>query len=197
MARMALLIAALGLIAVSAISPASPQAPKLEKLASDIERHYEAGEYSDVLTLAREALPLAERQYGPEHERLFPILRTFGNSYYWLNRYEEAEPLLKRTLAIRESVNGPRDLKVAEAATELANVYYYWTGHAGDAAPLYRRAATIVEAARGPRHAATATAVQDLADTLAYLGQHPEAEPLSNRASYLSRARRISSISPR
>lgn len=59
-------------------------------------------------------------------------------------KYEDALPLARRVLELREAAAGPDALVVAYALNNLASIYLQ-RGKVGDAEPLYRRALDIVE----------------------------------------------------
>ena len=64
---------------------------------------------------------------------------------------EEAEPLFRRALAIREAALGPDHLYTAYSLNDLAELLWA-RGRSGEAEPLHRRALAIREAALGPDH---------------------------------------------
>ena len=70
---------------------------------------------------------------------------------YIQGRYADAEPLYKRSLAIREKALGPDHLDVAQSLDNLAQVYRE-QGRYAEAEPLYKRSLAIREKALGPDH---------------------------------------------
>jgi tetratricopeptide (TPR) repeat protein len=101
--------------------------------------------------------------------------------------YAEAEPLMRRALAIDENAYGPDHPHVAIRLNNLAGLLQA-TNHLAEAAeaePLMRRALVIAEAAYGPVHPDVATALNNLAGLL-LVTHHPaeaaEAEHLVRRA---------------
>ena len=76
--------------------------------------------------------------------------------------YTEAEPLLRRALAIQEKALGPDHPDVASGLNNLA-VLHYAQGQYEKAAALYERALTIRERALGPDHPDVGTSLNDLA----------------------------------
>jgi hypothetical protein len=59
---------------------------------------------------------------GPEHTRLATTLNNLATLLNSTGRPEEAEPLLRRALAIREAHFAPDHPLVAETRSELAKV---------------------------------------------------------------------------
>lgn len=70
------------------------------------------------------------------------ILANLGGDLTQLGRYEEAEPMLRRSLAIRERVMGADHPAVAEPLLKLAELLRR-TGRDAEAEPLERRARRI------------------------------------------------------
>ena len=71
--------------------------------------------------------------------------------YRTQGRYTDAEPIYRRSLAIREKAFGPEHTELARGLNNLALLYSN-QGRYVDAEPLYRRALAINEKALGPEH---------------------------------------------
>jgi len=95
--------------------------------------------------------------------------------------YAQAEPLLQRSLAIREQVSGAEHTETASSLNDLAQVYVY-EGKYEQAEPLYQRALTIREQVLGALDPQTAGTLNDLAVLYTYQGKYEQAEPLVQRA---------------
>jgi len=96
-------------------------------------------------------------------------------------RYTEAEPLLQRTLAIREQQLGAEHLDTAFSAATLAWLYEK-EGKYAEAEPLFQRALVIYEQQLGPSDPHTAQSLNNLAELYFSQGRYAEAEPLFQRA---------------
>jgi CHAT domain-containing protein/Tfp pilus assembly protein PilF len=107
-------------------------------------------------------------------------LGNLAGVYRELGRYAEAEPLLKRALAIDERVSGPDHPEVASDLSSLALLYHVQERYP-EAESLYRRALDIRERALGD-HPDTALTLGNLASLMAEQGRLDEAEPLLRRA---------------
>jgi CHAT domain-containing protein/tetratricopeptide (TPR) repeat protein len=96
-------------------------------------------------------------------------------------RYSEAEPLYKRSLAIREKALG---LDHADTATALNNLgtLYRAQGRFGEAEPLYQRSLGIKEKTLGLDHPSVGTSLSNLALLYDSQGRYGEAEPLYKRS---------------
>ena len=78
----------------------------------------------------------------------------------------EAEPLVRRALAIGEASLGPNHPQVATNLNNLASLLRD-TNRLSEAEPLFRRAVGIVESSLGPDHPSTLTFRKNLESLLA------------------------------
>lgn len=143
MRRDDLKLAFLVLVAVLAVSgraayPQSqiPDDTRWKQLSGAGRTFYEQGYYTDAEKAFLAALKEAER-FGPGDARLAASLNNLAELYRAQSRYVEAEPLHKRSLAVREKVLGPEHPDVAQSLNNLALVYHA-QGRYTDAAPLHR-----------------------------------------------------------
>ena len=123
----------------------------------------------------------AELVPGGHDEQLAKHLNMAGSAYHNAGRYSEAEPLLKRSLEIREKVLGPEHPDVATSLNNLA-LLYCDQGRYSEAEPLLKRSIEIKEKVLGPEHPDVATSLNNLALLYCDQGRYPEAEPLYKRS---------------
>ncbi len=97
------------------------------------------------------------------------------------NRLAEAEPLMRKALAIDEKSYGPEHPMVAIDLDNLAQLLQD-TNRLAEAEPLMRRALEIEETTYGPDHPDVAITLSNLAQLLKATNQAAEAEPLLRRA---------------
>ena len=97
------------------------------------------------------------------------------------SRYDEAEQLLRRALAIHETSLGPSHAVVANTLSSLAQLLQA-TNRYGEAEPLQRRALTIKGNYFGTQHLIVAVSLHGLARNLSETNRLSEAEPLIRRA---------------
>jgi tetratricopeptide (TPR) repeat protein len=95
--------------------------------------------------------------------------------------YAEAEPLVRRAIAIDEQIYGPDHPNVAIRLNNLANLLND-TNRRAEAEPLMRRALAIDENSHGPDHPTVAINLNTLAQLLHDTNRLAEAEPLMRRA---------------
>lgn len=96
-------------------------------------------------------------------------------------QYDEAEPLLRRALAIREKALGAEHPDVAQSLRHLASLYKY-LGKYGNSELLFQRALTIHEKVFGEEHPRVANSLNDIAVLYRAQCKYGEAEPLFKRA---------------
>ena len=90
-------------------------------------------------------------------------LNNLADLYDSQGKYDDAEPLYKRALAVKEEVLGPMHPDTATSLNNLADLYES-QGKYDDAEPLYKRALAVREEVLGPMHPDTATSLNNLAD---------------------------------
>jgi CHAT domain-containing protein/tetratricopeptide (TPR) repeat protein len=108
-------------------------------------------------------------------------LNTQAIKLYSQGRYADAEPLFKRSLAIREKALGPNHPDVATSLNNLAGLYLN-QGRYADAEPLFKRSLAISEKALGPDHPDVASSLNSLAVLYDIQGRHADAVPLFKRS---------------
>ena len=120
-------------------------------LASSLEQNVRWQEAQAALEKAAQVFEQGGNQadYSAALNNLAELYRVQGN-------YAQAEPLMKRSLAIWEQVLGPLHPHTASSLNNLAALYYA-RGNYEQAEPLYQRALAIYEQVLGPRHPETAT----------------------------------------
>jgi tetratricopeptide (TPR) repeat protein len=108
---------------------------------------------------------------------------------YWNARgqFRDAEPLMRRALAIDENSYGPDHPDVARDLNNLAQLLQA-TNRLGDAEPLMRRALAIDENSYGPDHPDVARDLNNLAALLQATNRLGDAEPLMRRVVEIFRA---------
>ena len=108
-------------------------------------------------------------------------LNNLAQLLEYTNRLAEAEPLMRRTLAIDERSLGPDHPSVARDLNNLAGLLHN-SDRLVEAEPLYRRALAIDEKSLGPDHPSVARDKDNLAALLVGTNRLAEAEPLMRRA---------------
>jgi tetratricopeptide (TPR) repeat protein len=99
---------------------------------------------------------------------------------YTKAQMKDAEPLMRRALAIDEASLGPNHPTVATDLNNLASLLQA-TNRLREAEAPMRRALAIDEASFGPNHPTVATDLNNLAQLLQATNRLQEAEPLMRR----------------
>jgi tetratricopeptide (TPR) repeat protein len=142
---------------------------------------------SDALGWYERCLEKCEQRLGPDHPSVATGLNNLAQLLQATNRLTEAEPLMRRSLAIDEASYGPDHPNVAIRLNNLAQLLQA-TNRLTEAEPLMRRALEISEASYGPDHPNVATSLNNLAQLLQATNRLTEAEPLMRRALEISEA---------
>ncbi len=122
---------------------------------------FQQGNYDEVERMLTVALEQA-KALGEGDPRLATTLENLAMLKQAQGGADEAEPLHRRALEIREEALGPEHGSVARTLYRLAELHYA-RGNLADAESLYIRSLEISEKAFGPRHFAVATVVTGLA----------------------------------
>ena len=147
-----------------------------------------SGDPEDVRTwpsldpLSSHALTLAH--HGDESQFAEPTAHLYnelGLLFKAKARYAEAEPLMRRALAIGEASHGLDHPVVATRLNNLAELFRA-TNRLAEAEPMMRRALAIDEASYGPNHPNVARDLNNLVLLLMATNRFAEAEPLMQRA---------------
>ncbi len=153
----------------------------LDALNKQVESLYAQGKYAEATEIAKRALALTERKFGPDDTSLATSCDDLAELYRAQGRYAEAEPFYKRALSIREKALGPDHPNVAQSLNNLGFLYYS-QGRYPEAEPLYKRCLAIREKALGPDHRDVAQSLNGLATLYWAMGRPDAAEPLLKRS---------------
>jgi serine/threonine protein kinase/tetratricopeptide (TPR) repeat protein len=109
------------------------------------------------------------------------LMDAIGEVERGLGRYDRAEPLLERGLALRRATFGPDSLEAAESLKHLGQLKRERSAFA-EAERLLRQSLAIEQARLGDRSLETASTLNELGDLLASNGKAVEAEKLHREA---------------
>jgi len=158
---------------------------RLKELDRALATFYAEAKYERALEVAKQALGLCEREFGPQHNKTGRSLNHLAQLYRLMGEYEKALPLMQRALAISEKRNGQGHLVTGERYNNLA-LLYDAMGDYDKALSLYRRALAISEKIEGPKHPNTGTRLNNLAGLYQAFGANDKALPLFLRALAIS-----------
>ena len=114
-------------IALTAASPADDRkqaqgAADPEALNRQVEQLYQVSMYFEATEIAKQALAVAERKFGPEHPVVAKALNNLATLYFVQGRDTDAEPLFNSALAILKKAFGPAHPAVAAAHSYVAEL---------------------------------------------------------------------------
>ncbi|CAN0602204.1 unnamed protein product, partial [Ectocarpus sp. 12 AP-2014] len=126
-----------------------------------------------------------EKVLGPEHPDVAASLNNRAGLLESQGKYDDAEPLYVRAIAIGEKTLGPEhpDLAVrlnnrGLLMSQMKCQGMFWKLYAENAEPLYRRSLAIREKVLGPEHPDVAQSLINRAGLLTKQGKYDEAHPL-------------------
>ena len=104
MMRYILTITAAFQLLLLATLPASAQGPSMEwdMLNQAVIKLYRSGDYDLAAVVAKQALEVAEKDFGPDHPNVAQSLNNLAKLYSAQGHQREAEPLYQRARAIEE-----------------------------------------------------------------------------------------------
>ncbi len=109
------------------------------------------------------------------------LLHRLSHYRFARGRYEEAEPIVRRSGAVDEVLLGPDHPQVGQDRANLA-ILLHEMGRTEEALQHIRKAMAIGEAELGPEHPLVAERYNILAMLLETLGRHSEADPFIRHA---------------
>jgi tetratricopeptide (TPR) repeat protein len=148
--------------------------------ASDGLQAFHEGRHSDAERILVAAVDRLQRQQ-PDSLAAARALFDLGEVYRGQARFGEAEPVLKRAVALLERVQGIAHASLVRPLNSLALVYRA-QGQYAQAEPLAKRAFSIAEGAHGPEDPALASVIGNLLAIYLAQGRYGEAEPLFRRS---------------
>ncbi|HJU40577.1 MAG TPA: tetratricopeptide repeat protein [Tahibacter sp.] len=164
------------LLSLVAITP-----PSWEDLNDRARTAYREQRYDDAAALMRDALALAEKQYGPDDANVAQNLNNLALVYTAQRRYADAEQLYRRAVAIADRTLPEDDPKRVKSVRDLAQMYVAaerWK----DAEPLLLRVIEWQQRHAGVASAEVSDTEQQLATVYAKLGRASDADRLSRRS---------------
>ena len=147
---------------------------------------YRRGDLDEAIRLTLIALEEAD-ELGEADPRYATTVNNLGVFYYSKGRYDKAESMHQRALALREKVLGPEHPEVAQSLSNLAELYRVLARY-DRAKSLYERSLIIREKALGTRHIDLSISITGLAMLHHAQGHYDEAEKLYKRALHLQEA---------
>jgi tetratricopeptide (TPR) repeat protein len=95
-----------------------------EALNRQVEQLYQVSMYFEATEIAKQALAIAEKKFGPEHPVVAKVLNNLATLYFVQGRDTDAEPLFNGALAILKKALGPDHPAVAAMHSYLAELRF-------------------------------------------------------------------------
>jgi tetratricopeptide (TPR) repeat protein len=156
-----------------------PEAPPLPGRNAGLDA-FQEGRHGDAERLLADALARAQRQQ-PDSFTAARAMVDLAELYRGQARFDEAEALFRRALALLEAMPGVPARALVRPLNSLALVYRAQGLYAA-AEPLCQRALALAEGSHGPEHPATAGVVGNLLTVYLAQGRYGEAAPLFQRS---------------
>jgi len=158
----------------------------VERVVRAVSRAFPAGEFANWQRCQRlfpHALACAAliEQWSLAFPEAAQLLDQAGSYLRERAQYKEAEPLLKRALAIYEQSLEAQHSDMARCLNDLATLYWN-QGKYEQAESLFQQALTIREQTLGLEHPDVASSLNNLALLYWNQGKYEQAEPLYHRA---------------
>jgi tetratricopeptide (TPR) repeat protein len=148
--------------------------PALEALA-------EVGAQKDLRDLTSQFEGYLSHLRASNSLELADVLERLSLLYYKQGRYLEAEPLLQKSLILKQNFLGLDHTDVSTSLNNLATLYQS-QGRYNEAEQIYLRSLEIRERQLGAEHPVVASSLNNLATLYRSQGRHNEAEPLYVRS---------------
>ena len=141
--------------------------------------HLQLGNLGEAEKMLKAALGVAEK-FGPKDPRLAISLNNLARLHLGQKRFDVAENLCTRALAIAESERGPGHPDVAISLNNLAAVYRE-EGRFDEAEPLYKESLAIWEKAGEKGSRGLVTTLENYAVLLRKMNRSAEADAMTAR----------------
>ncbi|HNN61973.1 MAG TPA: tetratricopeptide repeat protein, partial [Candidatus Obscuribacter sp.] len=138
-----------------------------------------SGEMKESEDLFKKTLALLEEKYGKDSIKLAPVLSNLAELYRQQEKYDAAEPLMKRSFDIRQASLPATDAGLADGANDLA-LLYKEMGRESDSISYFEKSLAVRE--NSPDSAELATSLNNLARAYRASGKLDKAEELYKRA---------------
>ena len=161
--------------------PAFAQTPDENALYAKIGKHFQAGEYGKAIPYAERYAELMKQRYGAWHPRLAAALNNLALLYDRQGRFQDAEPLYRHALSIKEKTLAPSDPSLGTAFNNMASLYERM-GRYAEAEPLYRKALALWQKLPKPDNRSIALVLSNLAGLYVKQGRLDDAGKLHKQS---------------
>jgi len=160
-----------------------------DELMTQVNTLYQQNNFVQAIETAKNAVKLAEKEFGPDKNEVALTLNTLAYLYFKQGKNAEAENLCKKSLGIVEKIS-PYSDETAAAFNNLAEIYVAEKKYS-DAESLYKRSIDIVEKRLGPNDPYVGMVLESLAELYQTMGRLEEAKATLARAQQISEKENI------
>ncbi len=154
---------------------------RYKAIREQTQKQSDFGQTIKAIDIAKEALQVAETQFGPDDPRLAESLYTLADAYNFGMDYAQAEPLYKRALAVYEKAKMQETLAYAKVLIGLGTLYSL-QGKYDQGLANYQQALATIEKLPKPNTIELAHLLDYMALILDFEKGFSAAEPYYKRA---------------
>lgn len=156
------------------------QLGEADALSQRIIKLYDEGKYKEAVPLAQHVIEIRARILPDTDPLLVSAWANLAELFIALKKFDEAEPLYLRVLAVHETLK-PDKQKLGDALDRLALISF-GRGNSSRAENFYKRALAAREQAYGQNHPQFSQSLYALAEFYRFRFEFSKAEPLYRRA---------------
>jgi len=171
---------------VVSANPANKSAALYETTIQQAMTALEAGDYTNGIKWAKQALSFAQQAYGQKHFSILKSLTVLGRLYKAQGRYELAEPVYVQTVELCKSLLGEKNPNTLIAMDNLSNLYQA-QGRYELAEKIKVSLLALSKQVLGEKHPDTLIMMGNLAVLYKIRGQYSLAQPLFEQVFSLSK----------
>jgi tetratricopeptide (TPR) repeat protein len=167
-------------IAIREVHPEAPQAPFAHDLTAAATLEEAAGQVDKATARLTRAIRVWDAE-NPADPQCLPALEALAAIWRNTAHYDEAEPLLLRSLRLREDLFGPDHAELLATLDSLAYVEF-GLKKMPEAETLYKRMLDLWQKSAGPDHPMVALTLDKMAEFYAFQQRYADAERCASAA---------------
>ena len=179
-------------IAIRSQHPETPPAPYARDLTAAAGLRETAGQIDQAAALLTHAIQVWDAQ-NPADPQCLPALDALAAIWRNTAHYDQAEPLLLRSLRLREDLFGPDHAELLATLDSLAYVEF-GLKKMPDAEALYKRMLDLWRKSAGPDHPMVALTLDKMAEFYAFQQRYADAEQCASAALEMRMKMHIASL---
>jgi tetratricopeptide (TPR) repeat protein len=142
---------------------------------------YGQGRNEEAIELARKALDIQLRIFGPEDQRTLSLMDNLAAMLGTMGRLQESEKLEAQAIELTRKVYGPNNLRLLNSIGNQGDTLFY-LGRYGEAKDMWEKERKVALRVLGPAHPETARSTYNLGCIAAKEGKRDQAFSYLNAA---------------